>query len=253
MKAFPTLIVLDSQGMERDRQVGYDGQAENYVQRLEDWAENENTLVALLQTWSKDTTDVEWNYRIAHRYEERFQIELAQRFWQNIIDLDHENVAGYKEEAEFNRALYRARYQKDTDPLEKLIEQEKDVELLERGYFTLIRAAEVQGDHDKTLAIYRRAMERLPDYANLMNGCAWYIYEKRLDAHYPWGIELAEQAVQLEPDAAHIWDTLAWLYNESGQYKLAVEAMTKALELEPESDYFKQTLFKMKTDLQEKG
>ena len=117
MQGFPTIVVLGSDGVELDRRVGFGGNAEDFVVILQDWAENKNTLFSYLKKWAKDTTDVEWNYRIAMRYVDRFQTDFAQRFWHNVLTLDPQNTAGYHKIAEFNLALHEARTKTETKKL----------------------------------------------------------------------------------------------------------------------------------------
>ena len=57
---------------------------------------------------------------------------------------------------------------------------------------------------------------------------------------------MAENAVEIEPHAAGIWDTLGWLYYEKGELDKAIIAMQKTVTLDPESDYFKKNLDKLK-------
>ena len=58
-------------------------------------------------------------------------------------------------------------------------------------------------------------------------------------------VELAQKAVKLDPGSASKWDTLAWLYFESGEKDKALKAMRKAVELRPDSEGYKQNLEKM--------
>ncbi len=253
MPGFPTVIVLGPDGVERDRVVGFGGDAARFIAMLEDWAVNKKTLFSLLQTWAKDTTDVEWNYRVAVRYVARYQREFAQRYWNNILKFDPENIAGYTEEAKFHSALYAATEKADPEPLQNFIAKTDNAEYLKTGYVSLIRYYESQGEAKHALQLYAKALEKFPNSVDLLNGCAWFIYEQKLRDEYERGIRLAKRALKLEPKAEYVWDTLAWLYNANGQYKEAVDAMSRALELSPDSDYFKQTLFKMKNDLANSG
>lgn len=253
MQGFPTVIVLGADGIELDRTVGFDGHAENFVATLNDWAENNNTLYAFLEKWAQDTTDVEWNYRIALRYVDRYQHTLAVRFLRNVLSLDPDNKAGYKKDAEFHLALHEARSDGNPAKLAEHLETESDTDRLELGYFALARVYEGQNDVANAVRVYEMALEKMPDNANMMNAAAWFIYEQKASQHYAWGIKAAQKAVELAPESASIWDTLAWLYHSDEQYQLAIQAMSRAAELEPDVDYFKQSLQKMKNDLKQKS
>ena len=251
MRGFPTIIVLGADGVELDRMVGFGGDAEKFTSTIGDWAGNRNTIFAYLKKWAQDTTDVEWNYRIAKRYVERAQMDLAQRFFRNVLKLDPQDKAGHRQAAEFNIVLHEARNTGNPEKLAAHLETEAEKERMRVGYFSLARLYEGKPDVPAALSTYRTALEKMPDDAGLMNACAWFIYEQEASEHYPWGIEIAKKAVELEPEAASIWDTLAWLLHSNGQYREAVDAMTKVVALEPDAEYFQETLKKMKNDLKE--
>ena len=69
-----------------------------------------------------------------------------------------------------------------------------------------------------------------------MNGYAWAVFTCKLADKYQYAIEMAEKAVELEPEAAAIWDTLAWLYYAAGYHQKAVAAMEKAVAFNPGYD-----------------
>ena len=230
--------------------VGFDGEAAPFVGNLKNWSKNQQTIFSYLQTWAKDTTDVEWNYRIARRYEQRYQSDYALRFWNNVVSFDPENKSGYMEEATFRLALNIAEKKSNPEPLRLFLEKTQNVDYLKQGYFAFIRYYQAQENIQETLKWYDIALQKFPDSIDMLNGYAWFIYEKRLEDKYARGIQLAEHALELDPKAEYIWDTLAWLLHENGDYKGAVEAMSKALSLAPDSDYFKQTFLKMKNDLE---
>lgn len=252
MQGFPTIVVLAPDGLERDRMVGFDGDGEKFLTTIEDWAADKNTLVSYLGRWAKDTSDVEWNYRIAERYVDRAQSDLAKSFFERVVRLDADNVNGYLPEANFQLAVHQLHNLSNPAPLADLLAAETDQGMLKSGYTMLTSFYEDQKDTVKTVEVYRKALQKLPDSVNLMNGCAWFIHSSALKDLYPWGIELAERAVALAPGEDSIWDTLAWIYHDAGQFESAVNAAQKAQSLSPKSEYYNETLQKMKNDLQSK-
>lgn len=249
MQGFPTVIVLGQDGIELDRMVGFGGDAAGFVAQSQEWAQNKNTLTSYLTAWAKDTTDVEWNYRIAARYMDRYQAEFAQPFWQRVKRYDPQDMAGYTKIADFNMALFKARSQSQPAELETWLVTETDGERLHEGFMALVGYYENQKDVANTVRFYKKALENRPNDANLMNGCAWFIYEQKAADLYAWGIQLAQRAVEIKPAEASIWDTLAWLLHADGQIQPAINAMQKAAELEPGTEYFQQSLQKMRNDL----
>jgi tetratricopeptide (TPR) repeat protein len=78
-----------------------------------------------------------------------------------------------------------------------------------------------------------------------MNGFAWHIYENKIGSRYQDALDIAKKAVRIEPDGAHIWDTLAWLEFELGMQDSAIAHMRKAATLEPDNEYFVKNLAQM--------
>jgi len=114
-----------------------------------------------------------------------------------------------------------------------------------QGYYMLGDYYEHIKDFDGYNKNYKLALTKFPDDASMMNRYAWGIYVNKLKDNFSQGVELAEKAVKLDPEAANIWDTLAWLYFESGKKEKSLKAMRKAVELRPDSEGYKQNLEKM--------
>lgn len=246
MKGFPTVVVLGPDGMERDRILGYDQDADKFIKMITEFAENQNTILSFIQSFQKDTTDVEANFKVAKRYVERYQEEHAQRYFNNVLKFDPDDNKGYQKQANFYVVKYEAENKKNTKRLQELLQNETDPFMIESGYDALIRNSSNLGDFDNAVLLYKTMLEKLPENANLMNDAAWFVYQKKLVQEYAWAISLAEDAVKLEPKADNIWDTLAWLCYEKGENERAIEAMGKAVELRPDIDYYKQSLQKIK-------
>lgn len=251
ISAFPTLVVMGVDARERDRIIGFNGDAAALIETLADWAVDRHTLLSYLRRFSEDTTEVEYAYRIAERYLKRGQDELAAHFFARVRRLDPQNRSGYKPAADFYAALFDFRRLGNDSLLIAVLRQETDAERLLLGYRSLISAEEgraLSGDAaaaDRAISLYQEALRRLPDSVLLMNACAWFIHQAKLREHTAWGIRLAERAASLAPNSEEIWDTLAWLYHDAGRYEDAVAAMKRAAGLNPKAEYYKQALQQM--------
>ena len=53
---------------------------------------------------------------------------------------------------------------------------------------------------------------------------------------------MAEKALKMNPDAAYIWDTLGWLYFAAGIRDNAIDAMKKAITLDPQKKDYRKNL-----------
>ena len=114
-----------------------------------------------------------------------------------------------------------------------------------QGYYMLGDYYEHIKDFDTYNKNYKIALTKFLDNESLMNHYAWGIYKNKLTDKFDYGIELAQKAIKLDPESASKWDTLAWLYFESGEKEKALKAMRKAVELRPDSEGYKQNLEKM--------
>ena len=74
-----------------------------------------------------------------------------------------------------------------------------------------------------------QATDLFPAESLFLNNLAWWYQENnvRLDA----ALELTRQALKIDPGAAHVWDTLAWVHFRRGEETDALRAAHKALAL----------------------
>ena len=90
-----------------------------------------------------------------------------------------------------------------------------------------------QANIDASLAYY----EKYPaDNWNDLNNLAWTIFESSEDATVlAKGLELAKKSVAMEANYMNL-DTLAWLYEKTGDHDKAVEAAERAIAIAKEED-----------------
>jgi serine/threonine protein kinase/Flp pilus assembly protein TadD len=91
------------------------------------------------------------------------------------------------------------------------------------------------GRLDEAIAEYKEALRLKPDSAKAHNNVAWLLATcpdpKFRDA--PRAVTLGKRAVELAPDKGACWKTLGTAYYRAGDWKAAVEALTKSEELSP--------------------
>ena len=169
------------------------------------------------------------------------------KFNLDILKLDPENRFGYQIESKGYLAVHHLYEEGDDKPLYKILDAAADPALLNRGFNVLIRYHSRNNNQEAVLNAYEKAFTRLEEDAGFFNGYAWYVYETRIEAKYKHAIKLTKRALELEPKADSIWDTLAWLEFESGQIDKAIEHMEHCIKLDPETKYYQDSLKKMKT------
>lgn len=245
VQGYPTVLFFQNSGMEIDRICGYYGDKVSYYQTVLDYVNGRNTLGALQAILQQSPDDVEANYGLAKKYTSRWELSEAQPYYSRILALDPRDQHGYNEECRGYIAINTLNTLDDDKPLIAWLNQSTNKAHLERGYNSLIRYYRRKEMQDKLLATYEQVIKRLPENTDFMNDCAWYIYQQKLKDRYEQGIEFARKAVQREPQAAHIWDTLAWLEFENGQTDQAIEHMKKAAALAPQQKGYLENLKKL--------
>jgi uncharacterized Ntn-hydrolase superfamily protein len=102
----------------------------------------------------------------------------------------------------------------------------------------------------KTYSLMRKALASEVTSPEVYNSLAW---EFALRQKYPEEtLEAALKAHGLAPEDANIMDTVAEAYYAAGNYETAVEWETRALEIDPENDFFQKQLKKFQEALARK-
>ena len=129
-------------------------------------------------------------------------------------------------------------------------ESSDDPEVVEgRGYIMPAYLLHVAGDPEAAFAARKKQLpEDWHDNPDALNQLAWWCFENGVNLED--AMQLALRGVELEQDPeakANILDTAAAISNARGDNAAAVEMMEKALELNPESEPFKEKLEEYRT------
>lgn len=278
----PTVIFFKSNGNEVDRICGYDGKADQYFQTIKDFVKDKNTLYSLINKYQADSLNVKNNFNLAMKYIDRWEIEKSGRYFQNVLKLDPDDKLGFHEQSHLNLAIIDVRENNNILPIKSFIETDSNPEFLgiaygyllnyqenmrdttqylrtcetvirripeiDVAYWRLVNFYESKNDTDMVLKTLDKTVKNLPNHAGYLNQYAWAIYELKLKDQYGKAIEMAKKAVKLEPGHDHIWDTLGWLYHETGDIEHAIQAMEKAFEINPERKRYKENIEKFKSE-----
>lgn len=247
--AYPTTIVIDPEKGEVDRIVGFGGDASGFVQTLKDYAAGENTLSALLYEVQNEPDNVALQARLAEKYLERNEPEMAVGYYRRIVELDPANQQGFTLEARYRIAVQALHDSGDVSALKKFVAGKPGDGYLERGYADMINYYGRQNNPEKVQEMFEALIAEVPPNPEIFNDYAWYIFTSQNEKLYDRGIELARQAVALNPQADHIWDTLAQLQFAKGNVKDAITAIKKALEINPAESSYRELLKKYEEHL----
>ena len=186
------------------------------------------------------------HYQLAKKHKSRDENDLAQPYFEKVLKLDPDDSVGFGTESRGYLTVYHLYKTGEDQPLIQILNEPAAAPYLELGYNALLRYYSRNNQYDKASAIYEDILKKFSLHTNYMNGYAWFIYQNKIRKKYERGIELARKAVKIRPEAANIWDTLAWLEYESGMKNEAIQHMEKAITLAPDAKIFKENLRKMK-------
>jgi|Deesub1362A_J573_1020465.scaffolds.fasta_scaffold00163_8 uncharacterized Ntn-hydrolase superfamily protein len=191
-------------------------------------------------------------------------LPLAERL---LLVLEAGESAGGDKRGKQSAALYvvrkRGGYQGAHDRLVelKVVDNPEPVKELRRQYElwqyaflapAYLRLAKEEKDNEKVfleraLALLEKALKSDLKNPEVYNNLAW---EFALRKMYPEKtLSAAKRAHELAPEDANIMDTLAEAYYAAGMYEKAVYWEKKALEKEPDNEFFKKQLRKFKEAL----
>jgi len=242
---YPTVLLLKDDGTEVDRIVGFGGTKDAYLQKLRNYAAGRDTLKSLLDEEFVNASDPELQYKLAQKYVSHYAFGKAAEHFSRVLELDAENKLGHRTEAQFYVALGKAR-DGNIKELETLLASSKDINYLQMGSGVLIKCYTKNNEVDKAVQMFDRMLKLSPDDTSLMNKFAWTVYKQKWSNQYAHAIEIAGRAVELDPKAAAIWDTLSWLYAANGNQEKAIHAMEHAIAVDPNEPLYKQGLEKIK-------
>jgi len=243
---YPTIMLRTPGGDEIDRIVGFDGNKASYFQLIKDYAAGKNTLKDLLARVQTDPQNIQLNYDIANKFNDRGDDQNALFYYENVLanETDHQSETYLR--SEYNVAESKAYNADDPSFLQHYAKNCRNEHLKYYAYSSLARFYNRKKDQPNVIKTYEEALVQLPANASLMNGYAWYIFQNKVTDQYERGIAVARKAVEIEPEADSIWDTLGQLLFEAGYVDEAIDAMQKAVDLAPEDQSFKENLERYK-------
>jgi D-alanyl-D-alanine carboxypeptidase len=198
-------------------------------------SKQQDSISDLIKGLESSPNDVHLMYKIAKQHQADKDDYEASLMYEEMLKRDPEDKYGYKTEALFWKATYDGLIWKKPENLIAFISEHRDYGDIKGAYKWLAKTYERREETDKAVQVYREALRAIGKDAEFYNEYAWWVYENRVESEYETAVGYAKAAVALKTEAWYIWDTLAWLYHESGEQRLAVEASTKALSLATEA------------------
>ncbi len=231
VNAYPTIVVVTSDGEEVDRILGY-VEASRFLATLQDYLRGENTISVLLTRVKEHPEDTAVRYALAKKYSDRNEMAAAGAQYQKLLELDPHNTLGHAEEGRFVIAQSAVRAQKDPGPMAAFLESfprsERRREALSILWRFHIRAKDsVQGKN-----YFLQYINNWPTDAAVMNSYAWTCAERGVNLDH--AEEVIRHAIELaanEEQKASFIDTHAAVVFARGDRDAAVALEEQALGL----------------------
>ncbi len=264
---YPTVLFLDSEGREIDRIFGT-MPAADFIRTAQDFASGRATLEEAEKRFAESrSADLELAYELLFRHAVRGN-EQKVAVYQGLIDVARTGMTAMRPLAkvdpsnkELSAALSRTatrlneltaqgryvtgkylylRGKKDHAKAKELfISLQKDFpqsEFAHAANYDLAAAYHGLKDEAHTREALDRYLENSKNRASAASAYAWFCFKHGFQTER--GIEVAKQALQTSPKDAGLWDTLAELYGARGEKARALEAIDKALAVQPRDPYF---------------
>ena len=195
-----------------------------------------DSLSDLIERLERSPNDVHLMYSIAKQHQANNDDYEASLVYEKILEQDPGDKYGYRKEALFWKAAYDGLIWKKPENLIAFISEHSESESIKDAYRFLAKTYVRRNEMDKAVEVYWNALQAIGEDAEFYNHYAWWVYENKVSSEYNTALGYARAAVESKPKAYYIWDTLAWLYFECGEQRMAVEASKKALSLAPEKE-----------------
>jgi len=163
--AYPTVLLLKTDGEEIERIVGYLPPRE-FVKTIKQYLRGKETLADLEKKLRKDSTDVKLLLRVGEKYLDRTRYAEGRILFRKIIDIDSKNYWGKTDSALFNLAYshYREKEYKDAIiNFQNLVKELPESELTLDAEEYIPYVYEKMGDTASALKLYDKFLKDHPN------------------------------------------------------------------------------------------
>ena len=249
-RGLPLLVYLNNDGEEIDRIYGY-MPPDEYLKKIEDIYNGVNTFLSFKNNFISGSRNSQIISNLSEKCKSYSELEFCSEVYSYII----ENKLDFDIETVLTSELIFAKKQLAIDgvtsSLIKLIDISENPEYQKEIYYTLIYHYNNNGDVDAEAKIYKEYSDKFISDANLLNGYAWRMTELQLNLED--ALMKSTKAIEITSDTpeqqANILDTkseVLWLLE---RYDEAISIIKLAIEINPDSDYFKEQKVKFQDSL----
>ena len=223
IRATPTVLLVSSDGSEVDWHVGYGPPPEEYLEKLENSVKGIDTFKSLSDKYAREPKNVEMVYKLAQKWDRRYNEEKALELFNKVIALDPDGKMGtaeYRDEqvpftelAEFSiaRLAFYSR-KRNPEPLKTFIKKYPESKILKDAYMYMSFYYRTMGSKEEASKFFEEYVSKYPDDPTVLNAYVARIIRNKDNIER--GIELGEKIkdiMKYNPDSSYM-KSLAELY-----------------------------------------
>lgn len=241
VQAYPTLLVLEPTGIEKDRLVDFHPPDE-LIALLDAIAAGGNVMAELQTAAAQAPDDLEAAYALGHAYALAAKREQAEAEFERVLAGDPDNARGLASKVLLDRATFFT-FKLDANPdaaivaLQALQQRYPTSKEASAAYRWIGRAHCKQGREAEAIASLETMRAAKPDDPALASSFGWFSFREK--CRPAAGLAAVLSGIALAPDDAELRYLEAELQHQLGEVDLALAAIEEALRLEPDSAYFK--------------
>jgi tetratricopeptide (TPR) repeat protein len=238
IRATPTVLILGSDGSEIDWHVGYGPPPEKFLERVEKTVNGIDTFKLLSEKYAKKPKDIEVVFKLAQKYDDRYNQEKATELYNKVLTLDPDGKKGtteyrdeqvtYTEYAEFSLGTL-ALFSRpgNPEPFKAFIKKYPESKMQKDAYLYLGSFYRRSGSKEDATQFFEEYTSKYPDDPSVLNTYVQRIIRDK--DNIDRGIELAEkikERMRHNPSPSYMRN-LAELYSLKGETDKANEVYGK--------------------------
>jgi tetratricopeptide (TPR) repeat protein len=238
--AFPTLLILDGEGNEKNRQVGF-MPPDRFARFLDDTRTGRGTIDGLQAMIAKGEDTADNRLALAQKLAERGQLAEAAVEFDKGLAHEPTDASGRAAEAVVGlaqRAVQSRNFEAANGPVQSWLERVPATH--PRTADVLLQQANLlanQGKNAETVDALERVLELRPADVSVLTSFARFC--ARTNQALDEALANANRAVELSGGDAQALDALAEVHGARGDWNLAVETAEKAVAAKPNDGYLR--------------
>ncbi|MGH1343504.1 MAG: thioredoxin family protein [Nannocystales bacterium] len=241
VQAYPTLLVLESGGVEKGRVVDF-LPADELLAALVRIEQGDNVLAEAVAELEARPDDVALRQRLGHLYVLAGQREQANAEYEQVLEADPTNEMGLAAKVLYDQALF-IQFKLDDDAsgavaaLRKLQSQFPDSAEALRAHRQIGRMLNRLGKPDEAIAELDAMLAVDPKDVGLASSYGWFSFRQKCKPTR--GLEVVRAALNVEPKNADLLYLEAELAELTGDREAARVAIRRARDVEPNSAFLR--------------